>query len=90
MGYSCEAAIDLKVDDIESQKFSVEQIETFKNVIITLKNRKTSRLKNIENQFFNELNYYLSFTNSKQKYQTSTTISVTNLLAVLIIVIAIF
>ena len=67
MGYSCEAAIDLKVDDIESQKLSVEQIEAFKNVIITLKNKKLLVWNNnIENQFFNELNYYLSFTNSKQ------------------------
>ena len=63
MGYNCEAAINLKVNGIESQKLNKDGNEFLKKELANLRSRQVLIKKMKSNiSFFDSLYYYLSFT----------------------------
>jgi hypothetical protein len=68
MGYNCAAAINLKVDGIESQILTKEKTEFLKNELASLRSRQVLVKKvNHNKNFFDSLVYYLSFTSDENK-----------------------
>lgn len=68
MGYNCVAAINLKVNGIESQKLNKDENEFLKKELANLTSRQVLIKKMKSNiSFFDGLNYYLSFTTDKNK-----------------------
>jgi hypothetical protein len=68
MGYNCAAAINLKVNGIESQKLNKGENEFLKKELANLRSRQVLIKKMKSNiSFFDGLNYYLSFTIDKNK-----------------------
>ena len=68
MGYNCAAAINLKVDGIESQILTKEKTEFLKTELASLRSRQVLVKKMNHNiKFFDSLVYYLSFTSDENK-----------------------
>lgn len=61
MGYDCSAAVDLTINDVESQELDTELIS---NTLVFLRNNVVKLKKDYKNEcFFSDIKFYHSFSN---------------------------